>query len=136
MTQTAKAVVLLIEDDPNHSALLAEAFDTSRGDMKVVVADSIAAAREYLETAVPAIILCDYLLPDGTGLEILKYHLQDRCLRVPFVLLTGQGNELIAVDAMKAGASDYIVKSQKSLFSLPDVCRVLIREHALRLEKE
>ena len=52
----------------------------------------------------------DYLLPDSDGLELLLA-LREAGLGVPIVVLTGQGDEKIAVELMKAGASDYLTKS-------------------------
>jgi len=79
---------------------------------------------------------CEYLLPDGAGLELLRHYILGNRIKPPFVLLTSHGDETIAVEALKAGAIDYIVKSDMSLTTLPDVCRALIREYEARLEKE
>lgn len=64
-------------------------------------------------------ILLDFMLPDIDGLEFL-HHLQSQFqhLRPPVVMLTGQGNEEIAVRAIKNGAQDYLIKSQITSASL------------------
>ncbi len=58
-------------------------------------------------------VLLDYLLPDINGIEFLEeLQRETQSTNLPVVMLTGQGDELIAVKAMKAGASDYIVKGK------------------------
>ncbi|MBA7554021.1 hypothetical protein ES705_46632 [subsurface metagenome] len=52
------------------------------------------------------VVVADYLLGDGTALDLLETIQAD----VPFIVLTGKGDEQIAVQAMKAGASDYLIK--------------------------
>jgi signal transduction histidine kinase len=58
-------------------------------------------------------IFLDYLLPDLDGLALIQ-ELQNRGIEVPLIVLTGQGDEQIAVELMKAGASDYLPKSKIS----------------------
>ncbi|BAY20623.1 multi-sensor hybrid histidine kinase [Calothrix sp. NIES-2100] len=61
----------------------------------------------------PDVVLLDYRLPDLNGLEFLnrlQSSTQKSCL--PVIMVTGEGNEAIAVQAMKAGAQDYLVKEQ------------------------
>ncbi|QKQ76333.1 PAS domain-containing protein [Nostoc sp. TCL240-02] len=68
---------------------------------------------ELFQQHQPDAILLDYRLPDIDGLEFLaklQISTQQQCL--PVIVVTGQGNEAIAVQAMKAGAQDYIVKEQ------------------------
>lgn len=55
-------------------------------------------------------VLLDFSLPDVTGLEFLAGAVVDGELPTAFVLITGHGNEAIAVDAMKLGVQDYLVK--------------------------
>ena len=62
-------------------------------------------------------VFLDYGLPDGDGLSLVK-HLREAGLKVPLIVLTGQGDEQIAVELMKAGASDYIAKNKLSPDSL------------------
>lgn len=64
-------------------------------------------------------IVLDYLLPDFDGLEILsKLKALTGKDDLPVIVVTGQGNEAIAVQAMKSGAADYLVKSNTTPQSL------------------
>ena len=135
MAEEKSHVVFLIEDDKNHAEQVSRSFGNSRNVIELVIADSVSSAIAFLEKASPSVILCDYLLPDGTGLDILHHYIEGNRLAPPFILLTSQGDEKIAVQAIKAGAIDYIVKTETSLLSLPEICRAVIREHELRREK-
>ena len=65
------------------------------------------------------VILLDYLLVDTTGLEILEEIRQ--IAEIPVIIITGQGSEEVAVNAMKLGASDYIVKRGRFFNQIPGV---------------
>lgn len=75
------------------------------------------------------LILADYNMPQFTGLQALQL-LRDRGIDIPFILVSGTIGEDKAVDAMKAGANDYIIKKQMRLLG-PAVVRTL-REVAER----
>ncbi|HEX4794434.1 MAG TPA: response regulator [Humisphaera sp.] len=87
------------------------------------IAQDTSTAYEFLEASVgeeglaisrrerPDCILLDYNLPDLNGLEFIeRLRRQDGDAPTPVVMLTGQGNEAVAVDAIKKGAQDYLVK--------------------------
>jgi len=65
------------------------------------------------------ILLLDYRLPSSSGLELLQALRQLPGPSAPIVLVTGQGNEEVALQALKLGASDYVVKTGDYLFRLP-----------------
>jgi len=72
-----------------------------------VIADSVAAAREVLSSEIFDVILLDYNLGDGTAFDILDLELD-----APTIIITGANQIDLAVQAMKAGAYDYLVKDQ------------------------
>jgi signal transduction histidine kinase len=121
-----KLKILLVEDDELDVKAVTRAFNESPGKYSIYVADSIFAAKAHLSDSTPHIVITDLFLPDGSGMELLgseKNH-----ARYPLVVMSGRGDEEKAVDAMKAGAFDYLVKSQKSLSFLPTVVRMVLRE--------
>ena len=67
------------------------------------------------------VILLDYRLPGLNALEFIKIMRQERKSDIPIILVSGQGNEDIAVQALKLGASEYLVKRENYLFRLPIV---------------
>lgn len=125
------AHILVVEDDPNHVELLLRSFEHSN-EFKIEVACSLKAAREQILLQMPDLVLSDYLLPDGAGKDMLSIIPNG----YPVVILTSHGNEQIAVELMKAGALDYVVKSSDSFEQMPQVVRRALREWRLRCEHE
>src|SRR3954454_15572041 len=74
-------------------------------------ADSAAAGQRLCRDQVPDCLLLDYRLPDGDGVSFLtELGCEVDGVPVPVIVLTGQGSEMIAVQAMKTGAQDYLLK--------------------------
>lgn len=66
------------------------------------------------------LLVIDYLLPDMDGKELIS-RLNERGVNIPFIVATGYGDEKLAVDLMKMGARDYIIKDCNYLCFLPDI---------------
>jgi PAS domain S-box-containing protein len=81
------------------------------------------------------VILLDYRLPGWNALEILKELRQVHRMKVPIVLVTGQGDEDVALQALKLGAADYVPKTTGYLHRLPDVLEDAYHRHQLALEQ-
>ena len=80
----------------------------------------------------PDLILLDYLLPDIDGLEFIA-ELKAQDTKVPpIIMLTGQGNETVAVEVMKSGVEDYLIKGQLTADILLNSVRNVIQQHNLR----
>lgn len=89
-----------------------------------------------------SVLLLDYRLPQENALEIMKRIVLATSSRIPVILVTGKGDEEIAVKALKMGAFDYVIKDQGYLFKLPSIIENayysmrLAREHEALLESE
>ncbi len=98
---------LIIEDDTSFSELL-EGF-LARHDYEVTCEAKIQPALKVLAQNTFQLILVDYRLPDGTGLEVLKY-LRDHSINVPVIMMTSFNDVKTAVKSIQLGAFDYILK--------------------------
>ena len=117
--------VLIVEDDDGLRNLILKGLRKAG-----YVTDGVATgadALEYLMANPGLALLLDQKLPDMTGSDIIKA-LHERGLRVPFIIMTGQGDERLAVEMMKLGAVDYMVKAFDTIDLLPGVFQRLFRE--------
>ena len=130
---TEKIDVLLVEDDEDHACLIESAFDEHSAPWNLTIVRSLAEARLQLASLRPQLVLVDLVLPDGRGTELLHRHRE--MTDVPFVLMTSHGNEAIAVEAIKGGALEYVVKSAFSLAELPRIAERVLREWQLIVEQ-
>ncbi len=141
------ASVLVVEDEVAHAELIRRAFENRAGllleegapverlqrapDFRVgpsslTFARSLREAHASLQAAVPDLVVADLRLPDGQGTELLPADRESA--PYPVVIMTGHGDEQRAVDAMKAGALDYVVKSEATLADMPRITERALRE--------
>ncbi|MFQ5648604.1 MAG: response regulator [bacterium] len=125
--------VLIIEDNPDH-ALLARTYLETK-NMSVTTLETPEKCLQLLRHRQFDIVLLDYHLPNEDGLAILKRLRKDESAEVPIVLVTGHGHEQVAVDAMKAGAFDYVVKSHDFPENLPEVVARVLQKFQMYQEK-
>lgn len=81
------------------------------------------------------VLLLDFQLPGMNALELIKELRQARGIELPIVVITGQGDESVAVQALKLGASDYLVKVDESLQRLPFSLESAHLQHQLATER-
>ncbi|WP_372996331.1 sigma-54-dependent transcriptional regulator [Marinobacter sp.] len=99
--------ILLVEDDASLSLLLAEELELD--GYQVVRAGSVQEGCALAAEDIPDLVVSDLRLPDGDGLEVLK-SLQAQGHSLPFMIITAFGTVDQAVDALKAGADDFLTK--------------------------
>jgi len=118
--------ILVIEDDKEHIELIKAAFKTSGQMFELHIAETLSETKEFLAEHTPALIIADWELPDGVGIDLLK----DKQLveKIPIALITSFGNESYAVEAIKAGAMDYLPKSAQAFLNLPLFASRILRE--------
>jgi diguanylate cyclase (GGDEF)-like protein len=108
--------LLIIEDDADQRELIRQTLEDHFGRGTTVCAESIAAAMGH-DLASFDMILSDYNLPDGTGIDLVE-KAKARC-QTPVILVTGENVGGTAVEAVRRGATDYIVKLGDYRFTIP-----------------
>ena len=132
--------VLLIEDNPGDARLIQELLsEAKRTSFEIKVAERLSDGLEALLEKQFDIVLLDLALPDSSGLDTLaKAHSKAR--QVSIIVLTGLNDEELAVEAVRKGAQDYMVKGQIDENSLSRAIRYAIErkqaEEALRESEE
>jgi len=131
MNQTLR--ILHLEDNPTDSQLVRDqlAHEGIAAEISLVEhrEDFVAA----LEKGKWDLVLADYRLPDFTGLEALKL-VREKFPALPFILMSGTIGELAAIESLKAGATDYVLKQNRE--RLPSSIRRAVAEAAERARRE
>ncbi len=118
--------VLIVEDDELHTELIQRAFEEHQSRFMLRFSSNLMEARIYMEERKPDIVVCDWLLPDGRGIELFSSDKENSSY--PIIMMTSYGNEELAVETIKAGALDYLVKSPESFAGLPNFILRGLRE--------
>ncbi len=125
--------VLLVEDEAAHAELISRGFE-SRGDqMHLTVVHTLRDARAAMADSPPDVVVTDLNLPDGKGTDLLRNEEEES---VPVIVITGHGDEQKAAAAIKAGALQYVVKSDATLAQMPRIAMGALREWSDLVEKK
>jgi PAS domain S-box-containing protein len=121
MTQRLR--VLHLEDDPDDALLVRETLEADGVACRITRVDTEAAFVAALAQDDVDLILADYTLPSFDGLRALQVAREIRP-RVPFIFVSGTLGEEVAIDALRIGATDYVLKTRLSRI-VPSVQRAL-----------
>ncbi len=135
MDKSRPVPILYMEDDVGLARLVQKRM--RRAGYNVDIAGNGKIGLEMYETGKYDIIAVDQQMPGYSGIEVIKI-LASMGPLPPVVMITGQGNELVAVEALKIGAGDYVVKGVDGeyLETLPGVIERLLERRRLIEEKK
>ena len=132
--ETPSLKILIVEDEAAHAEALRRTIAASAIASDIAVVGTLNDYNHSIRQAVPDIVLMDYRLPDGSALEVLVSPPESGPF--PVLLMTSQGTEEIAVQALKSGAIDYVVKSAETFAFMPQKISAVLREWALVRERK
>ncbi|HTU50055.1 MAG TPA: ATP-binding protein [Acidobacteriaceae bacterium] len=120
-----KLRAVLVEDNQLDAQLVLRALKKDSFEVSALVVQDEGGFTQALAADPPEIILADYNLPNWKGMEVLNV-LRREGLDIPMILVSGALGDVTAVECIKQGATDYVLKD--SLSRLPEVIRRALRE--------
>jgi len=128
--------ILLVEDNPGDARLLRETLrDAESLPFELAHAGRLAEAEARLASEACDVVLLDLSLPDAHGLETVRRTLR-AAPEVPIIVLTGLDDETLAVQAVQAGAQDYLVKGRVESILLARAIRYAMERKRLERERQ
>lgn len=127
MEETLK--LLIVDDDTVDRMTVRRLLRTAKLPVEIWEAEDCAETIALLQHQAFDCALIDYRLPDGDGLALVQQVRQHTRFPIALIVLTGQGDEQVAVELMKAGASDYLSKGKLSPSSLSRSVGTAVRLH-------
>ncbi len=125
--------ILVVDDDEVDRMAVLRALRAAGVKLQAIEACDCTEALGIMAKQSFDCIFLDYRLPDGDGLTLVR-KARDIGVGTPLVVLTGQGDEQIAVELMKAGASDYLSKGKVSPDTLAKILYSAMRVHRAEME--
>jgi two-component system NtrC family sensor kinase len=127
--------ILLIEDNPDHALFTSRVLKKADTNYAVDYAGETKDAFMKIAQGDYDLVICDYRLPESSALEVLK-EIRSRGEDAPFIVVTSTGSEKIAVELMREGSYDYLVKDDSYEDVLPMVVKRTMERHNMLKEKE
>lgn len=126
--------ILLVDDDEDDYIITSELLEEIRGwQIEIDWVDNCDRALEIILQQKHDVYLLDYRLGEHNGLELLRKTIDKGC-KAPMILLTGQNDRQIDIEAMNAGAADYLVKASMDSFLLERSIRYSLAANAHQAE--
>jgi signal transduction histidine kinase/CheY-like chemotaxis protein len=125
--------LLIVEDVASDVELLTLVLEKAKIPFSYQSTDTLIGSKQLLQSHTYDAVIADYRLPQFTAYQVLEI-LQKTGQEIPLILVTGSLGEEAAVDCIKAGMTDYVLKDR--LFRLPVVLKRSLREFAMRRQQQ
>lgn len=116
-TQKRPYYVLVMDDNPAHAELMTEVLDRHFAPVIIHTVDTIRAGFEFMSQTAYDLILTDSIVGGDTLLSQLK-EIRKRHKDIPVIVVTGRGDESLAAQLIRRGATEYLVKTRETLDTL------------------
>ncbi len=125
--------ILWVETTRDSIEKIQTAFKAQSIEVKCLIASDLKDAKKYLNNNSPDLIVADSILPDGRGLDLLS--VKKEGVGFPLIIMSDKVDEKAAVEAIKAGAMDYMLKSDVRFSEMPHITQRVLREWNLVVER-
>ncbi|MDH3220438.1 MAG: response regulator [Gammaproteobacteria bacterium] len=126
--------ILVVEDDRDIRELVCQSL--TQNDFQTVGCRDVQEAKRSLAELRPDCMVVDWMLPDGSGIELIRWmRRQDQYRQIPVLMLTARAQESDMITGLDSGADDYLTKPM-SLRELNARVKALLRRPAVYLEKK
>ncbi|HXE98376.1 MAG TPA: ATP-binding protein [Dongiaceae bacterium] len=126
--------ILIAEDDPGHATAIRRSLEKTYPDASISVVASIREYLNHIALKIPSIAILDLNLSDGCSIDLLNTSAGDAAF--PTIIMTSFGSEQVAVDMIKRGALDYMVKSPDAFAAIGATVAGALREWQLLRDKK
>ena len=126
-----KIKILYIDDYDLDRELVKDALEKEHGGFELIEASNQREFYQLLKTGEFDVVLSDFNIAGFEGLQVLQA-VREHNPSIPVIIVTGTGSEEIAVNAMKLGASDYVIKRSQHIRKLPQTIFTAMEKQALR----
>ena len=127
--------ILHIDDSAADRELVCDVLEREHEGFKVVQTTSRQELEEQLAEGEFEVILSDFNILGFDGLDVIDL-VREKHPDLPVIIVTGTGSETIAVEAMKKGAADYVIKTRKQIGRLPHTIKATLEKVRLRAERK
>lgn len=127
--------VLIVDDNPFDRGLVRDSLLNGLSSFELIEAENLDKFKRALSQKPIDVVVTDYNILSNDGLQISDYVLSNYP-QIPVIMLTGTGSEIVAVEALKKGVSDYVVKTTEHIKRLPVTIRKALAVAQLRKDKE
>jgi PAS domain S-box-containing protein len=130
-----KIRILHVDDNLHNRKLVKDALLEEREDFEILEAGDLETLEKLLAGKNFDLVLSDINILEFNGLEILQF-IKEKNPGIPVIIFTGKGSEEIAVQAMKMGASDYVIKSARHISGLANTIHTVLENKIIQEESK